>query len=329
MDMKHIYLVNPAAGRDDLSRELSDRILSEYEREPGCERPEIYVTTGVGDATRYVREYCMEHADQPVRFYACGGDGTLNEVVSGAADFPNASVGLIPAGTGNDFMKNFTAPELFTDLSAQRNGEEIVVDLLRCNGKYCINMINVGFDCEVVVKTAEIKRRPWVPAGMAYGMGVALELIRKPGVTATVSVDGGEPFEKKLLLCAIGNGAFYGGGYKPVPFSSVQDGALDMCIVKDVSRFTFVRLVSSYKKGEHVVEKNKKVLQYLRGRSLSLSFPEERNVCIDGEIVRMDRCDIEVVPGALRFVVPRGSAPIVLPAYQGEPERSETVGMVK
>ena len=327
--MKHIYILNPAAGRDDRSRELSARILSEYAKDGVREGTEIYLTTGVGDATRYVHTYCQEHPDDRVRFYACGGDGTLNEVVSGAAEHPHASVGLIPVGTGNDFMKNFTFPELFMDLNAQRNGEEVVIDLLRCNGKYCVNMINVGFDCEVVVKTAEIKRRPWVPAGMAYGMGVALELIRKPGVTATVSVDGGEPYERKLLLCAIGNGAYYGGGFMPVPFSSIQDGMLDMCIVNDVSRATFIRLINSYKKGEHVVEQNKKLLQYVRGRSLSLTFPEKRNVCMDGEVFQTSECKIEVVPGALRFVLPRGSAPIVLPDYQDGPRQEKTLSAVR
>lgn len=316
--MKHIYLINPAAGRGDRSEELSARIKQAYAQCPEREAPVIYLTTGVGDATRYVHTYCTEHPDEKVRFYACGGDGTLNEVVSGAVGFANASVGLVPVGTGNDFMKSFTHPELFMDLDAQRKGEEISIDLMRCNGTYSVNLINVGFDCEVVVKTSEIKRRPWVPSGMAYGMGVAFELIRKPGVTVELSIDGGEPFEKKLLLCAIGNGAFYGGGFMPVPFASVQDGMLDMCIVNDVSRTKFLGLISSYKKGEHVVKKNENVLQYARSRSIRMKFPHVQNVCMDGEVRQMSECCVEVVPGALRFVLPFGSAPIVLPEYTGE-----------
>ena len=314
--MKHVYLINPAAGRGDSSQILSERIMAAYADCPEWEMPMIYMTTGVGDATRFVRTYCTEHKDEDVRFYACGGDGTLSEVVGGAAPFSHASVGLVPVGTGNDFMKNFTCAESFMDLEAQRNGEETVIDLMRCNGKYCINMINVGFDCEVVVKTSQIKRRPWVPAGMAYGMGVAMEFVRKPGVHARLSVDGGAPYRKDLLLCAIGNGAFYGGGFLPVPHASVQDGLLDMCIVNDVSRMTFVRLISSYKNGQHVVPENERYLQYVRGKSIHMQFPKVRNVCLDGEVVQMKECCVEIVPGALRFVLPRGSAPVIRPAYE-------------
>ncbi len=315
--MKHIYLMNPAAGRNDVSEVLTERIMQAYATYPEWEQPILYQTTGVGDATRFVHAYCKDHPEEDVRFYACGGDGTLNEVVSGAAGFAHASVGLVPVGTGNDFVRGFTDRERFMDMQAQRDGEEIVIDLIRCNGTYCINLLNTGFDCEVVVKTSEIKRRPWVPSGMAYGMGVALEFVRKPGVTVELSIDGGKPHKRKLLLCAVGNGAYYGGGFMPLPHASFQDGMLDMCIVDNVSRLKFVSLIGSYKKGEHVVPKNDDILHYVRCRAVHMKFAEMQNVCLDGEVKQMSECDIEIVPGALRFVLPKGCTPIVLPEYPG------------
>ena len=310
--MKHIYVLNPAAGRGDRSAELTEQIHSAY---PKGESVQIYRTTGRGDATRFVRAYCAEHKDESLRFYACGGDGTLGEVVNGAIGFPNAAVGLLPVGTGNDFVRSFTSPDRFLNLAAQRMGKEIVLDVIRCNDLYCVNLLNIGFDCEVVVKTGEIKRKPYVPKGMAYGMGVALELIRKPGVKAMIEIDGGAPCERELLLCAIGNGAYYGGGFMPLPFASLQDGLLDLCIVKNVSRTKFVSLVGTYKKGKHVVSANKDILEYRRCRSLRITFPSLQNVCLDGEVRPMNGCDIEVLPAALRFVVPVGSEPIRLPDY--------------
>ena len=130
--MKHIYLINPAAGRNDSSQMLKDAIEAAYS--DAVERPEIYLTTGVGDATRYVHAWCGAHPEQQARFYACGGDGTLSEVVSGATEHPNASVGLVPVGTGNDFMRSFSSPDRFMNIDAQRAGQEIEIDLMRCNG---------------------------------------------------------------------------------------------------------------------------------------------------------------------------------------------------
>ena len=303
--MKHIYLINPAAGRGDTSADIRARIEAAYADTD--DKPIVYLTTGVGDATRYVHAMCQENPDEQLRFYACGGDGTLGETVTGAAEYPNASVGLVPIGTGNDFVRNFSAPENFMDIEAQRYGEETEIDLIRCNGTYCVNLFNTGFDCEVVVKTGEIKRSPWVPAGMAYGMGVALELIRKPGVKVELSIDGGEVQKRELLLCAIGNGAYYGGGFTPLPYASLSDGMLDMCIVNNVSRLKFVRLVGSYKRGEHVVPKNSDILTYVRCRRVDMVFPEMHNICMDGEVKQMRECHLEVVPAALRLCVPRGS----------------------
>ena len=311
--MKHIYLINPAAGRGDTSADVRARIEAAYA--DADEKPIVYLTTGMGDATRFVHSMCQQMPDEQLRFYACGGDGTLGETVTGAAEHPNASVGLVPIGTGNDFVRNFTSSENFMDIEAQRYGEETTIDLIRCNGVYCVNLFNTGFDCEVVVKMTEIKRSPWVPAGMAYGAGVAFELIRKPGVKVELSIDGGEVQTRELLLCAVGNGAYYGGGFMPVPFASLSDGMLDMCIVNNVSRVKFVSLVGSYKRGQHVIPQNGDVLTYVRCRRVDMVFPELQNICMDGEVKQMRECHLEVVPSALRLCVPRGSVRIDRPAF--------------
>lgn len=306
--MKHIYLINPAAGRGDATIELTEKIRSAY----GDVDPiaEIYHTTGVGDATRFVREYCTEHPDEAVRFYACGGDGTLGEVVNGAMGFENAAVGLIPSGTGNDYMKNFTERERFFDFEAQRDGEEMAIDILRCNDTYCVNMINIGFDCEVVTKTVEIKRKPWVPGGMAYIFGLIYTLIRKPGVEPEIILDGENLGKNKMLLCAIGNGAFCGGGFKSLPEAVLDDGIMDACLINNVSRVKFLSLVGNYKAGTHVCEKTADIIRYVRCHTLELLFPREQNVCIDGEVLKMHGCKISLLSKALRFVLPRGCAPV-------------------
>lgn len=307
--MKHIYVINPAAGRGDSTAMLTRELTEAYADAP--DEKEIYHTAGVGDAVRYVRERCLTAQGEPLRFYACGGDGTLGEVVNGAIGYPAAEVGMIPVGTGNDFMRNFTEQERFRMISAQRNGTGMVMDLLRCNDVYCVNMINIGFDCEVVAKTAEIKRKPYVPGGMSYITSLLITLIRKPGVSLRLWVDGEEQPEEKRLLCAIGNGAFCGGGFRSLPRADLKDGVMDACLVKNISRTRFLRLVGDYKAGTHLKPETEDIIEYRQCRQISMRFSANQNVCIDGEVSGMDHCDITVAPSAIRFVVPEGCRPLV------------------
>ena len=133
--MKHIFVINPAAGRqsayDDVCSRLSSGVFgADYE---------IYRTRHPHDATSFIRSYCEAHPTEDVRFYACGGDGTLNEVVSGVVGHPNASVGCYPCGSGNDFVKYYGGADRFLDLSAQASAEEHLIDLIRVGDRYAVN----------------------------------------------------------------------------------------------------------------------------------------------------------------------------------------------
>lgn len=297
--MQHIFILNPAAGQADSTASLTQKIRQHY-----GEDALIYETRGVGDATTFVKEYAQTHTEEELRFYACGGDGTFSEVVGGAVGFSHVAVGLVPVGTGNDFVRNFEHSENFLSLAHQKSGQLIDIDLLRCNDRYCVNMLNTGFDCEVVGKMQEIKRR--VPPGMAYALGVLIELIKKPCATITITADGKLIESGKRLLCAVSNGGFYGGGYHPLPYASPADGQIDVCLVSNVTRLRFITLIGKYKKGEHIIPKTRKIIKLLRCRTLCLEFPEERRVSIDGELVLMKRCEIEVLPAAMRLIMPEG-----------------------
>jgi diacylglycerol kinase family enzyme len=156
---------------------------------------------------------------------------------------------------------------------------------------------------------------------MASALVVLIELIKKPCATVKVIADGEVADDGKRLLCAVANGGFYGGGYHPLPHASISDGMIDVCLVKNVSRIRFVTLIGKYKKGTHIIPATRKVIRVLRCRRLTLEFPEPRQISIDGELVSMDRCEIEVLPAAFRLVLPVGSAPIAaapLPAESAQ-----------
>ena len=160
--MEHIFIMNPSAGQGK-AKKLIPAIESALE-EAGYAY-HIYTTKAVGDAERFVRESCEE--GKTVRFYVCGGDGSFHEAVNGAKGFPQAEIGLIPVGTGNDFIRNFGRKNDFMDILSQVDGESMPCDVIDINGRYVVNMANIGFDCEVVVKAGEWKKKPLISGPVA------------------------------------------------------------------------------------------------------------------------------------------------------------------
>ncbi|HHT53415.1 MAG TPA: hypothetical protein GX011_00570 [Clostridiales bacterium] len=302
--MKHYFLINPAAGKGKLYRRLDGEIRTFCEGQ-GVDY-EVYYTKGAGDAEDYIRRTCHKNSGE-LRFYACGGDGTLNEAANGAAGYPNAAVGVIPTGTGNDFVRNFTCRERFFDMGAQIGGRVAGLDLIEYNQRYATTTLNSGFDAEVVKTVLRIKRYPVVPVKAAYFIGALVQLISKPGVKMRVAIDGGEIQEKDLLLVCIGNSAYCGGGFHSGPHAGVADGELDVCFIKNVSRLTFLSLLGSYKDGTYLQRRGiDKIAEYVKCHSLDIDFGEPRSISVDGELVESDRLSVRIKPGALRFCLPAG-----------------------
>jgi diacylglycerol kinase family enzyme len=133
--MKHIFIANPAAGPVD----SVPHIRAEVEKLRARYDCEIYETRAPGDAIRYIRAFCDAHPGDRVRFYACGGDGTLNEVLNGAIGYPEASISVYPCGSGNDFVKYYGA-EHFLSIPALLEGEEHGIDVLTNGESYAINI---------------------------------------------------------------------------------------------------------------------------------------------------------------------------------------------
>lgn len=303
--MKHFFIVNPAAGSGKKLHSVLENINTVCK-----ERKEsffIHNTLKAGEATEYVKEICAKSSDgEKLRFYACGGDGTINETASGIIGNSNAELAVIPLGTGNDFVRNFDNPENFFDIEAQLDGTSQPIDVLRCNDRYCVNMINIGFDCEVVKQVPKIKR--FIPGKLAFIVGVVQKLITMPGVKAKVFVDNVEQKMSSFLLCAIANGAFCGGGFKAAPLSDLIDEVVDICMVKPISRTKFLTLVGDYKKGTYVTkEKFKSVVNYKKCSEVEIKFDAPTDVCIDGEIERMSSLRVSTVKKALDLCIPKGS----------------------
>lgn len=325
--MKHIFVLNPAAGRVNAFRKLE----GELQRFEGELDYAIYETKAPGDATAYIRQYCAENTE-PVRFYACGGDGTLNEVVNGAVGFPHASVGCFPCGSGNDFVKYYGGVKPFLDLEAQIHATEEEIDLVRVGNKYAINAAHFGFDSCVAKTMMNIRRKKIIGGKNAYTTGVLVGLLKAMVNRCRVTADGELLNPKgKLLLCTIANGQYVGGSFRCAPRSVNSDGLLEVCLVHPVSHLTFMNLVKYYTAGVHLDNpKFDKYLVYRRAKQIEIEAPEGFLYSFDGELIRQNHFTVEVAPRAVRFAVPRGAEPIVDPAYlpQEAPQKElETAGV--
>ena len=315
-DIKHIFVINPAAGKGNEGESLSE-IIRDACTVAGADYL-IYNTTGCGDATRYVQESIEKKPQgQTYRFYACGGDGTLSEVVSGAINknaninstpLDGVEIGCIPIGTGNDFVRNFTSHEFFRDITKHLLADAEPIDCYSYNSTgYGVNMVNIGFDCDVAVKASQLKKRKFIPKGLAYIAGIVVLLKQNRGKLIHVINEDGSELTREFQLVSAANGGFCGGGFYSAPKSSLSDGLLDVSLIDKVSRREFISLVGAYKSGKHLETKlGKKIVTYTKAKAVSFEFTEPTNVCIDGEISLLKRLDISILPRAIAFAIPVG-----------------------
>ncbi len=306
--MKHYFILNPAAGKSNSFRALQAALENDYR---GKVDYEIYETCSPGDATSFIRSYCQEHTE-PVRFYACGGDGTLNEVVNGVVGFPHASLGCYPCGSGNDYVKYYGGKKYFLDAKAQLEAEEVEIDLMRVGDRYAINATHFGFDSSVAKVMANVRRKKVIGGKNAYTTGIVVSLFKAMRNKCKVTVDGKLLNPKGvILLCTIANGQYVGGSFRCAPRSVNNDGLLEVCLVHPVSYLKFMNLIKYYTEGEHLSDPRfEKVLEYCRGKRVEIEAPEGFLYSFDGELISKNRFAVEVVPRAIRFAVPKGAKPI-------------------
>lgn len=298
--MEHIFIINPASGKKENTKEITEYLANNYSHL----NYSIYITKCVGDAIRYVKERC-ENKSEPLRFYACGGDGTLNEVANGAYGYSDVAITSYPCGSGNDFVKMFGKDNHFKSIDKLINGVEKDIDALEVNNRLSINICNLGFDASVAYNMNKFKRWPLVNGKAAYNLGLVYSLLFKTKYSAKIIIDGEEVFDGKILLSAIGNGFCCGGGYYCLPKADVFDGIMDAVIVKKMSRLTFIKMVNNYKTGAYVdMPKYSKITSYHKCKSLKLISNKDIYYSLDGECGVSKEFDVKIIPNALKMIIP-------------------------
>lgn len=299
--MKHIFIINPKAGKRDQTEKVREIVQRELREDEYL----FYVTKGPLDAKEIVNKYCREHEDEEKRFYSCGGDGTLNEVAAGATGFSNTEVTCYPVGSGNDFVKYFGTLEDFRDLPELIKGVPVDIDVLNFNGHYLVNIFNLGLDADVCDRMIKYKRLPLVTGKGAYILGLIVSFFGKITKKLKISIDGEELYSGDTTLCAVANAICYGGGFYCAPYARVDDGLFDVVAVKKISRLKFLKFVKKFKDGKHLdVPELKDLIFFKRGKVVEIESDKPINCCFDGEITQDKKIKIEVLPKHLKFVIP-------------------------
>ncbi len=300
--MKHIFIINPNAGKHDSRQRIYD--MAEALRKQHGLEVQCILTKNQGHATELARKLC--ESGEELRFYACGGDGTANEVANGVIGYDNAAMTVIPVGTGNDFLKNFgDGAALFEDAENLWNGPRFPMDAIDVNGRIALTIACSGIDARVAADVHKYSESPLLDGKASYIYSLAVNFLFK-GISSrwTVELDG-EAVEDDYSLVAVCNGRYYGGGFMPVPEARMNDGVLNTLVVKKVSRVTFAKFVGPYAKGEyhkfpHLAHCS--TPQVIRIRSQK----EDIVTCLDGECMTSNDVTIRLSDKKLNFFGPEG-----------------------
>ena len=298
--MRHLFIINPAAGKRGTTAQL-ERLLDKLSFPH-----EVAYTRGEGDARRLTEE--AARTGEPLRVYACGGDGTLNEVVNGAAGLDHVAITNVPKGTGNDFLKVF-GPDyrtLFYDLEALAVGPETQFDLMDCNGHLGIDVVCAGVDARIAADVHRYKDW-WFVSGIGAYILSLIENIFFKGIARPITVHMGEIRweDSPASLFCICNGRHYGGGFMPVGEAMPDDGVLDMLRVRQVSLLTFLRLVGKYAKG--LYRQYPELIDHYHGQQVTFSAPEPITAVVDGEVMRDVRFTVKLSEKKINFFYPAGA----------------------
>lgn len=267
--------MNPIAGTDKakklvpLIKEKMDKTDISYE---------IVLTNKPKEATDITIKGIEKGFDSIV---AVGGDGTINEVAMGIIQKGCGTLGIIPGGTGNDLARSLNIPQDPEEaLYSLLDGSKREIDFGRINGKIFLNVASMGMDAEIVKRNEKIKKV--IKHGASYTISLIITLALYKCKKLTITLDK-ETIETDILLAAISNGKYYGGGIKICPMASIDDGYFHVVVIKKVSKFKLFTLFPLVFKGEHI-----KLTDYVsvyKSKNVHLKFDEELILNIDGEVL--------------------------------------------
>jgi diacylglycerol kinase (ATP) len=289
-----IFIVNPIAGNGygkTIVPKLKEMILKHNVD------ADIVFTERNGHATELSEQYFRNGFRYII---AVGGDGTFNEVARSLIDKEDVTTGLIPAGTGNDFIQILGFPNRFADKDWDVffNGTVTGLDAGSCNGMIFFNGMGLGFDAQVAAENYTEPGKVKRGSKYKYIWHIVKTLLFFREKRLTIITSTGR-HESDCFINTISIGRRFAGGFFLTPKAIADDGLLDVCMIKKLSLMERFAILLKVPKGEHTSDKR---VNYYQTNGITLEFPEVVPFHVDGELNFSDKFDITVLPAAIKII---------------------------
>jgi len=289
-----VAIRNPVSGRGCLSKAWPS-IESKIRSVIGDGA--VWETSGPGEAKTLAARAVESGAELVL---AAGGDGTITQVANGLIG-SESKLAVIPAGTGNDLCRTLGISSLESAFAALAGGRSIQMDVGHWttdrDSGYFLNVAGMGFDAAVAERINSGFRL--LRGTTAYVAATATTLKSYQAMPVRISIDGVESSER-IMLAAVANAQYYGGGMKIAPTASVTDGVLDIVTVKQIGKLAFLTAFPKVFKGSHLQHP---AVSHCQGKSIRLEPETDASFLIDGELTPCRWAEIKIVPAALEVIV--------------------------
>ena len=265
------FIINPVAGKKDYKETIST--IENFMDGRNIDF-EIKLTKSPGHATRLAMEAVERGSEKVV---AVGGDGTILEVSRGLA-YKEAKLGIIPAGSGNDFVKTISLSTDINECLEVITGDSfIVADMIKVNEQYCLNISSIGIDAEIVRKSQSLKK---IFGFASYFVSVFRNLFTYNSIEMRIKIDD-ELIEDKVTLIALANGRYYGGGFLVAPMAKIDDGLITVCFIRRMARIKTLFMFPFVIFGKHEILKEAK---FYDAKKVEIFLKQNYALNVDGNL---------------------------------------------
>jgi len=287
-------LVNPTSGKTKSIKALSrvEQLFTQHNL-PYV----VHVTKYPGHATEIAAELTKQGN---CNLIVLGGDGTFNEVLNGIVCFDNVKLGLVPCGTGNDFVRATTlSADVDKAVQTILDGVVEYVDFIQIDDKRALNCAGAGMDVDTLVKYSEMKH---FKGKIKYYLALLSVLIKLKFHKATITTDN-QTFDTSIFMVAISNGTCIGGGMPVSPLADVQDGLLNVVIINELPRRKVLGALLKFLKGKHL---SLSCVQHFLTKQATLQIHDSGKTEIDGEVQNQQTLNCRVVSNKLQVYYNKG-----------------------
>ncbi|WP_223294043.1 diacylglycerol/lipid kinase family protein [Pelodictyon phaeoclathratiforme] len=295
---RYLFIFNPAADKGRASRK------AEWLKALVADRNDSIMATT--DYAGHAGEIARSGIRESSCLIACGGDGTLHEVVNAVAG-EERTVGILPIGSANDFIKTLNPrKEHHKGIAHLFEGTSKKVDLGSvsfgvANHRYFVNSLGIGFTGRVA---KAVKRLPWLKGELGYVYALFSVLAGYSSLNMHITItleDSVLELHEPVFAFTVSNGKIEGGKFIISPHAELSDGLLDICILKDIRRYEFFRFVLKYLNGTHI---NDPKILYCKAKAVTLTLMAPEVMHMDGEVYDniLGKVGISVLPDGIRLL---------------------------